>query len=154
MKPAPGAPADSLPLDDALEFLRVLWGVEEALRDRSRRMVRSLGVTGPQRLVLRVVGKFPGISAGELAEALRLHPSTITGILQRLGKRRLLKRTPDPKDARRVLLRLTTGGEEIAAERSGTVEEAVLRLFDEVSEAQRGVARGVLERFAEFLAER
>ena len=55
-------------------------------------MESELGITGPQRLVLRVVGQFPGLSAGELAHIVRLHPSTITGILQRLVARGLLER--------------------------------------------------------------
>jgi DNA-binding MarR family transcriptional regulator len=44
-------------------------------------MIGEVGVTGPQRLVLRVVGLFPGMSAGELATVLRVHPSTLTGVL-------------------------------------------------------------------------
>src|SRR5260370_41656340 len=72
------------PLDPALDFLRLLWAIEHGLQRMSKRMEASLGVTGPQRLVLRIVGRFPGLSAGDLAHILPLPPSTITGILQRL----------------------------------------------------------------------
>ena len=68
-------------------------------------MESELGITGPQRLVLRVVGRFPGLSAGELAHIVRLHPSTITGILQRLVARKLIERERDPSDNRRTRLR-------------------------------------------------
>ena len=51
---------------------------------RQKRMEQRSGVTGPQRLVLRVVGLFPGISAGALARLLHVHPSTLTGVLHRL----------------------------------------------------------------------
>src|SRR5438034_2717248 len=95
-----------LRLDPVLDFMRLLWAIEHGLQRLSKRMEGELGITGPQRLVLRVVGQFPGLSAGELAHIVRLHPSTITGILQRLVARGLLERQRDPADTRRVRLRL------------------------------------------------
>ena len=76
-----------LRLDPVLDFLRLLWSIEHGLQRVSKRMEAELGITGPQRLVLRVVGRFPGLSAGELAHIVRLHPITITGILKRLVSR-------------------------------------------------------------------
>jgi DNA-binding MarR family transcriptional regulator len=64
--------------------MQLLWAVVHELEITSKRMTGEIGVTGPQRLVLRVVGLFPGLSAGELATILHLHPSTLTGVLQRL----------------------------------------------------------------------
>src|ERR1700704_2780485 len=93
-------------LDPVLDFLRLLWSIEHGLQKLSKRMEAELGITGPQRLVLRVVGQFPGLSAGELAHIVRLHPSTITGILQRLVAGGLLERQRDPIDTRRTRLRL------------------------------------------------
>src|ERR1700680_2224509 len=93
-------------LEPVLDFMRLLWSVEHGLQRMSKRMESELGITGPQRLVLRVVGQFPGLSAGELAHIVRLHPSTITGILQRLVTRGLLARERDPSDNRRARLRL------------------------------------------------
>ena len=93
-------------LEPVLDFMRLLWSVEHGLQRMSKRMESELGITGPQRLVLRVVGQFPGLSAGELAHIVRLHPSTITGILQRLVARGLLERERDPSDSRRARLRL------------------------------------------------
>ena len=44
-------------------------------------MERSLGITAPQRLVLRCVGKFPGVSAGRLATLLHLVDRAIGRVL-------------------------------------------------------------------------
>ena len=73
-------PADRS-LGDVLEFMRTLWALDHGLQLRSKRMERHLGITGPQRLVLRIVGRFPGISAGEVASIMEVHPSTLTGVL-------------------------------------------------------------------------
>jgi MarR family transcriptional regulator, organic hydroperoxide resistance regulator len=75
---------DEYVLDPILDFMRLLWSIEHSLQRRSKRMGNERGITGPQRLVLRVVGQFPGLSAGEVAHIVRLHPSTLTGILRRL----------------------------------------------------------------------
>ena len=107
-------------------------------------MRREVGVTGPQRLVLRLAGKAPGISAGELATALHVHPSTLTGVLARLQKRRLLVRATDPSDGRRSVLRLTERGRGFDKMRSGTVEAAVLRVLSSMHERDVKAARRVL----------
>ena len=93
-------------LPDVLDFMQLLWAVVHGLEKVSKRMGGEIGVTGPQRLGLRVVGLFPGMSAGDLASILHVHPSTLTGVLQRLVDQRLLARADDPLDRRRAVLRL------------------------------------------------
>ncbi len=116
-------------LDDTLDFLRVLWTIEHRLQSASKRMEAALGITGPQRLVLRIVSQFPDLSATELAEIVHLHPSTITGIVQRLIRKGLLSRERDPSDRRRVRLRVRARGKRFTAATSGTVESAVERVL-------------------------
>src|SRR5688500_14482762 len=89
----PSRTPDHRPLPDVLEFMQLLWALVHALDRASKRMNREFGVTGPQRLVLRVVGLMPGVSAGRLASILHVHPSTLTGVLRRLADQRLITRT-------------------------------------------------------------
>jgi DNA-binding MarR family transcriptional regulator len=110
---------------DVLDFMRMMWAVSHGLQATSKRMDRTLGVTGPQRLVIRVVGRLPGMSAGALADVLHLHPSTLTGVLQRLQQRGLLRRSAEPGDRRRARLYLTAKGERFDVMTKGTVEAAV-----------------------------
>jgi DNA-binding MarR family transcriptional regulator len=115
------------PTGETLQFMQRLWELVHALAVRSKRMGRTLGVTGPQRLVIRVVGQSPGVAASEIAEILGLHPSTLTGVLARLERQRLLQRRVDAADRRRVRFRLTPAGRRIDRERKGTVEASVRR---------------------------
>ncbi|HTO96097.1 MAG TPA: MarR family transcriptional regulator [Myxococcales bacterium] len=117
------------PLGAVLDFMRMLWAVDHALQSASKRMEATFGLTGPQRLVVRIVGRFPGIAAGRVAEILHVHPSTLTGILKRLEARGALQRKPDPRDARRALLTLTAKGRKLDVVRTGTVEQAVRRVL-------------------------
>jgi DNA-binding MarR family transcriptional regulator len=123
------------PLGEALEFMRLIWRLDHALQRASKRMHSSLGVTGPQRLVIRIVGRFPGIPAGQLAQLLHVHPSTLTGILKRLERRGLVARRRDPRDRRRAQFGLTAGGRRLEAGLEGTIEGAVRDALDELPEA-------------------
>src|SRR5262245_41388371 len=114
------------PALDVLELMRVIWALDHALHSRSKAMASALGVTGPQRFVLRLVQRTPGISSGALANHIHLHPSTLTGVLQRLERRGLLVRRRDRADARRVLLQLTSKGRRMLRKK-GSVEEVVKR---------------------------
>src|SRR3954470_12003885 len=107
-------------LGEVLEFMRLLWAVDHGLQSTSKRMESTLGITGPQRLVLRLVGRFPGITAGNLAQILHVHPSTLTGVLKRLERRGFLQRRPDPRDARRASLGLTARGRRLDVGAAGT----------------------------------
>lgn len=138
-------------LPDVLQFMQLLWAVVQGLEQTSKRMRRRIGVTGPQRLVLRVVGLFPGVSAGDLATILHVHPSTLTGVIQRMVTQGLLVRAADPRDRRRAILRLTRRGSRANATRRATVESSVAEALDGVRTQDREAARRVLERLAQHL---
>jgi MarR family transcriptional regulator, organic hydroperoxide resistance regulator len=152
MAPARTANADvTYSLDPVLDFMRLLWSIEHGLQRMSKKMEGELGITGPQRLVLRVVGQYPGLSAGELAHIVRLHPSTITGILQRLVARGLLERKRDPHDTRRARLRLKQRAVPFTRSARGTVEAVVTQALSDVGESKVRAARTVLKEIAERL---
>lgn len=138
-------------LGEVLEFLRLVWAVDHRLQSASKQLEARLGITGPQRLAVRIIGRFPGIGAGEIATLLHLHPSTVTGVLQRLEGRGLITRSPDPADARRALSRLTEAGWAMNAVRAGTVEATARRLLARLDEAEIQAAERVLRALAEEL---
>jgi DNA-binding MarR family transcriptional regulator len=116
--------------------MRVLWAVEQGLQFGSRRMAASLGVTWPQRLVIRIAGQYPGISAGELAKILHVHPSTLTPILARLEGRDIIECRIPAHDKRRVQLYLSRKGKRLNKARAGTVEAVVGRALLSVTPAE------------------
>jgi MarR family transcriptional regulator, organic hydroperoxide resistance regulator len=138
----------SRPLGPVLSFMRSLWGVNHALESTSRRMKVRIGVTGPERMVLRLVGRYPGIAAGELARILRVHPSTLTGLLKRLVRRGLLVRKSDASDARRALFILAAKGETVDRLKRGTVEAAVRAALESLPDRDVRVAVSVLDALA------
>jgi MarR family transcriptional regulator, organic hydroperoxide resistance regulator len=131
--------------------MRLMWAINHGLDRASRGMQAKFGVTGPQRLVLRILDAFPGLSAGDLARTLHVHPSTLTGILQRLEGRGLLRRLTDPADGRRVQLEITGKGKRLTVPAVGTVESAIKRLMATWTNAELSATRRTLAAIADEL---
>ncbi len=84
----------------------------------SQEAARAGGLAPQQHQVLLAIKGFPGrdyASIGELAEALDLRHHSAVGLVDRLARRRLVRRAPSAADRRRVEIRLTARGEAILA---------------------------------------
>jgi DNA-binding MarR family transcriptional regulator len=127
-----------------LTFLGELWALEHALQAASKRMAARLSITGTQRFVVRMLGRLPGIGAGELAELMHDHPSTITGVLQRLVQQGLVARRTHPEDRRRAVLHLTDAGRRFDQLREGTIEAAVDKALRSATPEDVVAARRIL----------
>ena len=138
--------------DPTLVFLRTVWALDHRLQSHSKRMKARSGVTGPQRLVLRVLELRPETAPSELARILFFHKSTVTVILRSLEKAKLVQRSPNAQDRRAVVLTLTPKGRRMAAQRSGTVEAVFRRTFAKMPPHDVQVARRVLDHLAHSFA--
>lgn len=138
-------------LGSALDFMRLLWAMDHGLQRRSKRMEVELGVTGQQRVIIRLIGRFPGVTAGKLAELVHVHPSTLTGVLKRLVDRGYITRERDKNDARVAHFTLLPAGEKIDGTQAGTVEAAVRRALARLEPEKLDAARAVLAVVADEL---
>lgn len=134
--------------DLALDFLRTLWALDHGLQSHSKRMRSKMGVTGPQRLVLRMISLQPGIAPSEIAKLLHFHKSTITVIVDSLESAKLVRRVPSKDDGRSVTLVLTAKGTKIARMSTGTVESVVRKVLSKQSKGNVTSARELLEELA------
>lgn len=120
----------------ALEFLERVWRVNHAMQRVSTRMQHELGVTGPQRLVIRCVGQHPGATSSQLADMLHLDRGSVSAALNRLEDMRLLARSADPHDGRRVTTTLTAAGRKIDRPTKHTIEATVEQVIAAMSTSQ------------------
>lgn len=146
-----GPPSGDATHDPVLEFLRLLWRVNHAMERRSRRMQRTLGITGSQRTLLRLVGENSGLTAGALAELLYVDPGTLSSSLGRLEAMDLLVRDFDPEDRRRVRIRLTPSGEAFSAQHPETIEGSVRRTLAKRPSEDLAATTRLLSELAEDL---
>jgi len=108
-KPTASRHAEVEPLGSILDFMKGLWALEQGLNQRSRAMLGRHGVSGPQRLVVRVVGRLGPISPARLARVLHLHRSSVTRLVQTLEARGIVRRTTHPSHRGRHLVELGRG---------------------------------------------
>lgn len=140
------------PTGETLQFMQHLWELGHALDVRSKRMVKKVGVTGPQRLVIRIIGQRPGQTASQIASMLGKHPSTLTGVLARLQSRGMITREADPEDRRRARFGLTASGKKIDKLQKGTVEAATRRAMARVGDEAISSMRTTLDVLVEELS--
>jgi DNA-binding MarR family transcriptional regulator len=81
-----------------------------ALHVASRETERRLGVTGAQLFVLTQLRATPSLSINALAERTMTHQSTVSVVVRRLVRRKLVRKIRAQDDARRVELTLTAAG--------------------------------------------
>ena len=137
-----------------------LYGTLLDLRREVRRHVRSEfpahPLTPSQVEVLGHVRRNPGAGVGEVAAALRLAPNTVSTIVGRLVDEGLVRRDPDPNDARAICLRLTAAGQRrVHAWRdrlAATVDDAIESLGAD-DRAALAAAVPALERLVDAVAE-
>ncbi|MEV8326357.1 MarR family transcriptional regulator [Kitasatospora sp. NPDC056731] len=91
-----------------------------------RVLLRDLGLTYPQYLVLLVLWEDGDLPVKRIGERLRLDSGTLSPLLKRLEAAGLVRRERSPEDERSVTVSLTTEGSALR-ERAGQVPR---RLFD------------------------
>lgn len=118
--------------------LRVLSPLHKASRQLSLHLearTRALGVSPAEGHLLTYLRRYAPAPVGELARVFGTKQSTLTSILDRLERDRLLRRAPNPADRRSFLLRLTPKGRSLAG-----------RLQRELVALEREIARRVTGR--------
>ena len=137
--------------DNVLHVMRLIWAVDHELQSLSKRMHVAIGLTVQQRMTLLVIGRAPGILAGEIAALLHVHPGTMSGIVRRLESGKYVERSGDGQDARRMRLSLTARGRTANAQRAGTYEAAVRKVLASTTPGQLAAFEEVLTRLAQTL---
>lgn len=100
-------PVDENPAHATLGKFRIIFG---AIRQHFREVEKACGVSGAQVWVLATLAESPGLRVTELAEALSIHASTASNLLDKIEKNGLIRRERGTQDQRVVRLYLTDAG--------------------------------------------
>jgi DNA-binding MarR family transcriptional regulator len=92
------------------EIVAALRSIVRAIDLRSRRLFEQSGLTGPQLLVLREASRLEGASIGAVARAVDLSQPTVSGIIDRLERRGMVRRVRGTGDRRTVVVTVTPEG--------------------------------------------
>ncbi|HEY7878426.1 MAG TPA: MarR family winged helix-turn-helix transcriptional regulator [Gemmatimonadaceae bacterium] len=114
---------DTTELAAAIDAIR---RIVQSLRVSARAAERRLGVSGAQLFVLHALAEAPAHSLNELAARTFTHQSSVSVVVDRLVRRRLVSRSRSADDGRRVVLSLTATGRSLLR---SSPEVAQLRLI-------------------------
>lgn len=95
--------------------LRRLATAYQAFAAYSAAHIRTLDLTPPQFDVIATLGGKPGMTCRELGEQTLITKGTLTGMLDRLEARGLIRRDAVENDRRSVFVGLTPAGERLHA---------------------------------------
>ena len=91
----------------------------------SQKISKRYGLTGPQSAVIRNLYNNGPMSSADLSRNLFVTPSNITGIIDRLEKKKLVERIKKKGDRRVSLITLTNTGNEL----SKTLPDPIMKKF-------------------------
>lgn len=102
-------------------------------------------ITVKQLKVMLILSQREQVTVSALAHRLRVHISTVTGILDRLVQQKLVSRQEDPEDRRHVISHLTEDGNDVLHRLYYGVghEELKTRLESLDAEDLRALERGL-----------
>jgi DNA-binding MarR family transcriptional regulator len=95
-----------------LRTLRALAECYHAFEKYSAAQVREFGLTPPQFDIIVTLGNTDGMSFKELGEKTLITKGTLTGVIDRLELRGMVRRLASKSDVRSTIVRLTRKGEE------------------------------------------
>jgi DNA-binding MarR family transcriptional regulator len=119
------------------DWQRVTHRLLSALDDELAR----LGLSAAEVNLLACLADGEPRTVGALGDATGQRPSTLTGVLDRLQRRGLVERRPNPADRRSTLVAPTAEGRAVAGEVAGAFERVAGRLpEDAAADARRLLA--------------
>jgi DNA-binding MarR family transcriptional regulator len=92
---------------------KIVSGLRHIARElsiHSKFIQDNYNITVPQLVCLREISDKESISLGELTRSLHLNNSTVTGIVDRLEKRNLVRRVRQSQDRRQIHVEVTEEG--------------------------------------------
>lgn len=130
---------------------RIVASIRQIIRAvdlHSRRLVEAHGLTGPQLAALSEVVRTGPVSPTALARAVHLSQATVTGIIQRLERRGLVRRDANASDRRSVLLHPTDAGRQLLATSPSPLQDRFRAGLAKLDQAERDRILETLQRVA------
>jgi DNA-binding MarR family transcriptional regulator len=120
--------------------------------NRRRAPIAPLSASAFQALAI-LEGADEALSSHTIAERLLVTTASMTSLLDTLERKGLARRSPHPRDRRKILVRLTDAGASIADQMLPVVHQAATETFAALTESERRTLVDVLGRVEGRLGE-
>lgn len=137
-------------LDDVLVALR---RIVRSIDLHSKKLIQSHRLTIPQVVLLREIQRRGRVSLGDLARSASLSNATVTGIVDRLEARGLVRRERGDADRRQVFVEVAPAGAEAVKALPPLLQEDFVRKLEGLQKWEQAQILSSLERVAGFMDE-
>ena len=93
-------------LDKTYEIIKNLKLIKETLKKTMEKPFKNLDLTGPQSMLIGILGHHGKLKISDLSKKMGLSNSTVSGIIDRLEAHGLIERIRDSDDRRVVMVDL------------------------------------------------
>ena len=138
-------PAELLVLEDFLPY-RLSILSNRVSRAIAARYAKTFDLTIPEWRIIAVLGRRPGLTAKEIAEATEMDKVAVSRAVARLVAARRVAAAADRSDARRQLLSLTREGESVHARIAPIALAAEEKLLASLSGRERAELDALMDR--------
>jgi MarR family transcriptional regulator, lower aerobic nicotinate degradation pathway regulator len=142
---AAASPTDYV-LEDQIGY--VLRCAHQRATEIFNAVMGRFGVTPTQFAALVKLAEVQGVSQNQLGRLTAMDPATISGVVGRLIARGLICQSPNPRDARHVLLALTPVGKSAVAEMKAVAGDVTRRTLEPLKPGQARELRNALVKVA------
>ena len=139
---------------DTAGIVQGLRRMVRALQTYSQEVHAAYGLTGPQLWALKTLERHGRMTVGRLAAALAVHQSSISILLVRLERRRLVRRIRSRPDRRIVHVGLTPRGAAVAADAPEAAQGRLLHALGSMSAEQLRRTRRVVDQLVQAMEAR
>ena len=136
-----------------LPLLRELSRTYHAFEAYSSAHVRSTGLTPAQFDIIATLGNTAGMTSRELGEKTLITKGTLTGVVDRMVDKKLVRRNAFPGDGRCQIVQLTAQGEKLFASVFPAQLAHMQRAFAHFSRNELAEITGNLSRLREAFAD-
>ena len=133
------------------EILISLRRIMRATDINSQKLARESGLTTPQLLVMLAIEKEGNPSTSTLARHIAVSQATVTRIIDRLERARLVGREKASQDRRVVNVSLTDAGRAKLAAAPTPLQASFLREYGKLEDWERHMLRSSLLRIAKMM---
>ncbi|PID72561.1 MAG: MarR family transcriptional regulator [Desulfobulbus propionicus] len=133
------------------DVLIAIRKITKSISMNSKSLVKRVGLTGPQLLILQAINSTGEAAIGQVAKTICLSQATATGILERLEKRGLVTRRRSNSDRRRVLVQVTEAGQEVLASAPPLMQEEFISRFNNLQDWEQAMILSSLQRLVSLM---
>jgi DNA-binding MarR family transcriptional regulator len=131
--------------NDTTRVVTALRSLVQVLRAGAGEAERHAGLSSAQLYVLSKLTDAPAPSVNALASRVHAHQSSVSVVVDRLVKRGLVRRTPDPGDRRRRMVELTSSGRQRLRRAPRTVQSKLVAAIEGLPRSARRTLSAALE---------